>query len=137
MSPQVAQSGVGLLLDTHALLWALFEPERLPDRVQQALLNIESTLVVSVVSIWEIGIKYRLGKLTSVAPLLADVEGALRQMKAVALPITIAHACQATSWTSSHRDPFDRMLAAQAAVEKLTLVTLDAKLQAFPISTFW
>ncbi len=126
-----------LLLDTHALVWALFEPDRLPDPIRQALLSSESVLVVSVASIWEIGIKHRLGKLPNVTPLLADVESALQRMQALTLPITLAHVCKAPSWTSPHRDPFDRMLGAQASVEKLTLVSADAKLSEFPIEVFW
>jgi PIN domain nuclease of toxin-antitoxin system len=128
---------MNLLLDTHALVWALFEPDRLTDRVRSALLSSESILVVSVASIWEIGIKHRLGKLAGAAPLLADVEGALQRMQARALPITMAHVCRAASWKSVHRDPFDRMLAAQASVEKLSLVTADVKLSEFAITTFW
>jgi PIN domain nuclease of toxin-antitoxin system len=126
-----------LLLDTHALVWALFEPDRLPDRVRQSLLCSDSVLVVSPASIWQVGIKHHLGKLAGVEPLLTDVDGALQHMQALTLPINLNHVCKAASWKSQHRDPFDRMLAAQAPVKKLTLVSADTKLAEFPVEVRW
>jgi PIN domain nuclease of toxin-antitoxin system len=92
---------VKLVLDTHALVWALFEPDRLPDRVRQLLLRSDSVLVVSVASIWELGIKHHLGKLAHVEPLLADVDGALRRMQALTLPINLVHVCKSEAWKSA------------------------------------
>ena len=110
-----------LLLDTHVLLWLLSDPERLGETVL-AILRAEANEVrVSAATAWEIAIKKQMGKLR--AP--DDLEAQLEAGGVTALPITLAHARLAGSLPAHHRDPFDRMLIAQATIEGLTVVTHD------------
>ena len=106
-----------LLLDTHALLWAIGDPERLRDAARSALWDAGNEVLVSVASIWEIGIKRALGKLTTPDDLGPHLEAADFDP----LPISLEHARVAGSLPMHHRDPFDRMLIAQAQLESLTI----------------
>lgn len=126
-----------LLLDTHVLVWALFEPGRLSAPVAAALMEAQNELFVSVASIWELGIKHQSGKLPGVSPLLDNVDEAMHQLQAQVLPIALLHARRAATWPSLRRDPFDRMLAAQADVEKLQLTTADGAMRQFPVAILW
>ena len=118
------------LLDTHVLLWATLKQELLPDRLRLQLLNLEHTLILSAATARELSIKRPLGKLAEAGPLLAFPEVA-RQLGAELLSITAAHAIQAGAFDWAHRDPFDRMLVAQAQLEGSQLVTLDDHIRAF------
>jgi PIN domain nuclease of toxin-antitoxin system len=125
---------VRLLLDTHALLWALGSPDRLPARIAKALRDPSNSVYVSAASAWEIAIKASLGKLT------ADVDeivGAIAEVGFDELSITLVHARRVRALPSHHRDPFDRMLVAQAIEEGLAIVTHDGALQAYPIPIEW
>ena len=119
-----------LLLDTHVLLWATLKPDLLPQRLQFQLLNPEHTLILSAATAWELSIKHHLGKLPEAAPLLAFTDLA-RQLGAAVLSLSAAHAVQAGALDWAHRDPFDRMLVAQAQLEGCRLVTLDDHIRAF------
>ena len=119
-----------LLLDTHVLLWATLRPQLLPDQLQSQLLNPEHTLILSAATAWELSIKHHLGKLPEAAPLLAFPEVA-RQLGAEILSISAVHAVQAGALAWAHRDPFDRMLVAQAQLEGCQLVTLDDQIRDF------
>lgn len=119
-----------LLLDTHVLLWATLKPELLPQRLQLQLLNPEHTLILSAANAWELSIKHHLGKLPEAKPLLAFTDVA-RQLGADVLSISAAHAVQAGALDWAHRDPFDRMLVAQALLEGCRLVTLDDHIRTF------
>jgi PIN domain nuclease of toxin-antitoxin system len=114
------------LLDTHALLWALTDPGRLGAAAAQAIRDPAVPIAVSAVSAWELSTKARLGKLPGVGPLLATYARSLARLGAAELPVTSEHALLAGALEWDHRDPFDRMLAAQAAVEGLTLITREA-----------
>ena len=118
-----------LLVDTHALLWAIGDPERLRDAARTALWDPRNEVRVSVASVWEIGIKRALGKLTAPDDLGPHLEAA----NFVPLPISLEHASAAGSLPLHHRDPFDRMLIAQAQIESLTLVTRDARFARFGV----
>lgn len=120
-----------LLLDTHILLWLTLKPELLPAALLPTLQSEESRFAVSAASIWEISIKHHLGKLPEAAPLVADVEGAVASLGADLLPMTHRHALRAGELDWAHRDPFDRMLVAQAQVEGSRLVTLDEHIRRF------
>jgi PIN domain nuclease of toxin-antitoxin system len=111
----------GLLLDTHILLWWLGNDPKLPAWAREAIADPETPCFVSAATLWEIGVKRHLGKLDApdVTTALVTDEGFL------ALPISLEHAERAASLPPIHRDPFDRMLIAQAALESLRLVTLD------------
>jgi PIN domain nuclease of toxin-antitoxin system len=119
-----------LLLDTHALLWALAEPKRLSTTAREAITSADSVVLASSASAWEIAIKRALGKLE--AP--ADLEAVLDQTGIETLPITVAHALAAGALPLLHSDPFDRMLVAQARIEGLTLVTRDPHLGAYDVA---
>jgi len=116
---------VNVLLDTHALLWALTSPDRLSDTARAAVEDPRNDLRVSAASAWEVSTKHRLGKLPSAGVLVQAYDEHLRRLGVVDLPVTSRHALAAGSLELSHRDPFDRMIAAQCVLESLPLVTAD------------
>lgn len=120
-----------LLLDTHALLWALGDVARLAPPAREALDDGRNPVFVSAASLWEIGIKRALGKLEAPDDLEAEVLAA--DFKP--LPIGLAHAWQAAALPPHHQDPFDRLLVAQAQLEGLTLVTRDGRIRAYDVAT--
>ena len=130
--------GVKFLLDTHVLLWLLSAPDRVPSRVQVMLADRDHQLLVSAASGLEIATKVRVGKLGA-PELPATLSARVQQIGATELPVTIAHAVLAGSLTWSHRDPFDRLLVAQATTENATLVTVDEAMTglATPVVLTW
>jgi PIN domain nuclease of toxin-antitoxin system len=126
-----------LLLDTHAFLWAVLEPGKLSRKVRARLESTATIIVVSSASAWEIATKYRLGKLPGAAILVAGYAQAIAGLQAEELTISSAHALKAGSWKASHRDPFDRLLAAQADLEALPLVTNDPAMAQFSVQILW
>jgi PIN domain nuclease of toxin-antitoxin system len=114
-----------LLLDTHVLLWALLEPQKLSPELRNSLEDSDNTLVVSAVSAWEIATKWRLGKLPHARSVVENYAMALHRLAAVDLPISGAVARRAGLWDVPHRDPFDRLLAAQALADDLILASSD------------
>lgn len=130
--------GVSYLLDTHALLWLLGDPGRLPTALVDELADPETRLWVSSASAMEIATKVRIGKLPVAEPLLATWSERLGEIDADELPITARHALVAGSLAWHHRDPFDRFLAAQSMVEGVPLVTSDPVVQTLPgLDTRW
>lgn len=122
-----------MLLDTHVFLWWLFDDPQLPSGIKQILLDAEQTVLVSAASVWEISTKYRIGKLPKGESVAKDTPSWIVRAGFQSLAITPEHAQLAGSWDVAHRDPFDRMLAAQAKLEDLVLATTDSKLSQFPI----
>lgn len=120
-----------LLLDTHALLWALGDPERLRTETLEAVTDGRNDVFASAASAWEIAIKRALGKLR--AP--NDLEAGLASQGFSLLNITFGHAALAGGLPRHHADPFDRMLIAQAQSEGLTLVTRDARIPLYEVPT--
>ena len=114
-----------LLLDTHVLLWALLEPHKLSPELRNALEDSDNTLVVSAATAWEIATKWRLGKLQQARAVVENYAMALHRLAAIDLPISAAVARQAGLWAVPHRDPFDRLLAAQATSDDLVLASMD------------
>jgi PIN domain nuclease of toxin-antitoxin system len=120
---------VNLLLDTHALIWALTNDPRLSPAAREALEDGSNPVFVSAVSAWEIVIKKSLGKLK--AP--DNYQEELDAHAFTALDVTTAHALRVGALPDHHQDPFDRFLVAQAQVEGLTLVTRDANVQRYDV----
>lgn len=115
-----------LLLDTNVFAWVLTKPGRLPAAVIDALEDPTNRLIVSAVTAWEISTKVRLGRWSDAEPLVSQFQDLATHIGAVELPITTRHALRAGELHWPHRDPFDRVLAAQALLDNMTLVTSDA-----------
>ncbi|WP_100499274.1 type II toxin-antitoxin system VapC family toxin [Geodermatophilus chilensis] len=127
-----------LLLDTHALLWVLLDPGRVPAETLATVRAPETTVYVSAASAWEIATKHRLGKLEGATAVVSGYREHLARLRAEELPITGHHALTAGTLQWSHPDPFDRVIVAQAVLESLPVVTSDAALAEFPaIRTVW
>jgi PIN domain nuclease of toxin-antitoxin system len=128
---------VGYLLDSHVLLWWWFDPERLSQAVQTLLADPATTVRVSAATVWELSLKHHQGKLPELHQAISDLPGLLQADGFQPLPIVLAHGLRAGAYPQPHRDPFDRMLAAQAELERLVLITADPQLSAFPCRTLW
>lgn len=128
---------VKLLLDTHALLWSLYEPSKLSVNARELIQDPENIRLVSSASLWEIAIKARLGKLSVGESLLDNYPAHLRTFCAEELFIEGSHCVLASRLPTDHKDPFDRILAAQAQVEQAVLLTDDPRVQALGVPTLW
>lgn len=129
--------GMRLLLDTHALLWALMEPEKLSAQARALIEEPANTLLVSAASAWEIANKHRLGRLPEAEAVVRGFRRHLAVLQVIELPISIEHALLAGSLPGEHRDPFDRMLAAQALIEGVPLLTIDPIFTTFRVPVTW
>ena len=126
-----------VLLDSHALLWWLFDSPKLSVTARALISDRSNTVLVSAASAWEIATKHRLGKLPEATVLLGDFSGWIEKAAFNELPISISHARRAGSWPQPHRDPFDRMLAAQSAEENIPLLSVDEAQKAFGVMLLW
>ncbi len=126
-----------ILLDTHALLWWLAGDKHLTTKARRAIADASNTIFVSAASAWEVTTKHRLGKLDGAGPLAVDFAREVRQQGFLALPISIEHGQIAGALLGNHRDPFDRMLIAQAREEKMALVSNEKTFDAFDIQRIW
>jgi PIN domain nuclease of toxin-antitoxin system len=126
----VEKGQVRLLLDTNALIWAFADPKRLSDYATEQIRDEANDVMVSVVSVWEIGVKRAKGKLD----FRGELDAMIAEKRFDPLPLTLRHALAIESLPHQHHDPFDRMLVSQAQIERLTLVTSDREMQRYPIS---
>ncbi|MFM7170042.1 MAG: type II toxin-antitoxin system VapC family toxin [Cyanobium sp.] len=129
--------GPKYLLDSHALLWWWFDPDRLSTTVRELLSDPATPVLVSSASVWELSLKHHQGKLPELSGAIADLLGLLQADGFEGLPISLAHGLRAGGYCQPHRDPFDRMLAAQAELDRLVLLTADPQLSTFPCQTLW
>jgi PIN domain nuclease of toxin-antitoxin system len=123
-----------LLIDSHVWLWWLAGSERLNDVALEALADGANEVFLSSASVWELAVKHALGRLTLPTALDRLMPQALSDDGIVGLPIEIVHSLRAGTLPLHHRDPFDRMLVAQAQVEGLTLVTADRHLANYEVT---
>ena len=130
-------SSVNLLLDTHAAIWWWTAPERIGARSRRSLENRANLVYFSATSAYELAQKQRWRDALLPPALLQNLAAHLKAEEWSILPISLEHALYAGRHSSSHRDPFDRLLAAQADLENLILVTCDPAFAAFNISTLW
>ena len=128
---------VRLLLDTHAFLWWLDGSRQLSLRARRRIADARNSIFVSAATVWEITAKYRLGRLGGAADVAGDVPAAVFSQGFLGLEISLAHAQRAARLPGEHRDPFDRMLAAQAQAEDLVLVSRDEIFDAYGVSRVW
>jgi PIN domain nuclease of toxin-antitoxin system len=126
-----------MLLDTHAFFWWVTDDAKLSANARKAIGESANEAFVSAVVAWELSIKSQFGKWVAARPISQDIESILDENRFQPVAITMAHATLAGLLPSPHRDPFDRLLAAQAKIEELTLVTADRALRHFNIDVLW
>ncbi|ADW71439.1 type II toxin-antitoxin system VapC family toxin [Granulicella tundricola] len=126
-----------VLLDTHALLWAILSPETLSSKASSTIADERNTILVSTASAWEIATKVRVGKLPGAEAFERDFLDIIEIAGYNLLSIDVESALRAGRLTSEHRDPFDCMLAAQALAKDIPIISLDAKLESFGVRRIW
>jgi len=128
---------VRLLLDTHAFLWWLAGEAALTRKARMTIAAEDTEVFVSAVSAWEIATKFRLGKLPEAAPVATDIAAAVAAEGFSELALSLAHAARAGSLSGQHRDPFDRMLIAQAMLDDFTLVSNERAFDMYGVKRLW
>jgi PIN domain nuclease of toxin-antitoxin system len=136
-SSSAGNNDVRLLLDTHAFLWWLAGDSALSGPARGAIANEENEVFISAASIWEMTTKHRIGKLPSLDPIAANIEAAISGQDFLPLPISLRHAQTAGSLPGPHRDPFDRMLIAQAMLDELVLVSNEIPFDVYGVKRLW
>jgi PIN domain nuclease of toxin-antitoxin system len=126
-----------LLLDTHAFIWADDEPEKLSPAAKASCEDPANELMLSVASVWEMQLKIMLGKLALRNPLRSVIEDWIQQNMIVILPVSVEHIFHLDTLSTHHKDPFDRLLIAQARSEGLTIVTQDRAFALYNIPVLW
>ena len=125
-----------ILLDTHAFLWFIDDSPALSAR-SKSLMEAENELFLSVSSLWEIAVKLRLGKLTVAMPTESLMTEQLTANNIEILPISVPQLIQVSTLPLHHRDPFDRLIIAQAIVEQMPVVSADPAFDAYPVERLW
>lgn len=131
------ESRLRLLLDTHALIWWLAGDEALSGRAREAIADEVNEIAVSAASAMEIATKFRIGKLPGAAFLAQSFEEIIAEQGFGELPISVHHARLAGEMNIAHKDPFDRLLIAQAQVEDMVLVSNEALFDGFAVKRLW
>ena len=126
-----------LLIDTHVLLWAVGAPERLSDTARETLSTAGHQVAIGTASLWEIAIKVSRGRLDLAADWQAAIERGRMHMGARWLTVEPTHCGRVATLPWHHRDPFDRMLIAQALCENMTLISKDAAFTKYPVDVLW
>lgn len=125
------------LLDAHTLLWSQDDTTKLSATAMAELTDPSHDRLLSIVTIWEIGIKVAVGKLPLSKPFRQWIETAIADLVLIDLPITLDHVEQQSGLPFHHRDPFDRLLAAQALVENIPLISVDTIFDAYGVTRIW
>jgi PIN domain nuclease of toxin-antitoxin system len=125
------------LFDTHALIWWFSDDSFLPPTARGIIADTDNTLLVSAASAWELAIKYQLGKLRKVADLVSNFSGRIEQEGFELLPISAEHGIRAGLLPGRHKDPFDRMLIAQAQSEDVPILSNEAVFEAYGVRRLW
>jgi PIN domain nuclease of toxin-antitoxin system len=128
---------VKLLVDTHTFLWALMHDRRLSARSKQILTSDEHELYFSLVSLWEVAIKMKTGKLNALGSPVAYLRAEMENYSMQLLPIRYEHILVLETLPAHHSDPFDRLLIAQAITESLPILTNDEKFRLYPVKILW
>jgi len=126
-----------LLLDTHVFLWWLSDPDRLSSTARERMVDSRNRLYFSAASSWEIAIKQGLGKIRFAGSITAILPRAMQEQAVTPLPVEHVHAFHVTKLPLHHRDPFDRMLVAQAQLETLAILSADPQLGAYDVEIVW
>ena len=126
-----------LLLDTHTFIWWDSEPNKLSSAALKASQDPANTLILSVVSVWEMQIKSQLGKLSLNVPLSEIIKGQQQSNNIEILSVTLEHVLELHNLPHHHGDPFDRLLIAQANVEEALLVSGDSAFSKYPVKLLW
>ena len=126
-----------LLLDTHALLWWLFDDPQLSSAARESISNPQNAVFVSAASGWEIATKHRLGKLPEAGDVPEKLPRYLRKARFSELSVRMEHALAAGALPGPHRDPFDRMLIAQSRIESMPVVTIDPVFRDYGVNVIW
>lgn len=125
------------LLDTGVWLWSLWEPERIARKAREVMADLHQQLFISAVTSWEVTIKTGTGKLTLPEPPASFVPRRMADQGLRPLPISHQHALAVAALPLHHRDPFDRLLIAQASVEGMTLITADRAFEQYSVPILW
>ena len=126
-----------VLVDTHSFLWALLRDHRLSSRAKSILRDGDAELVFSLVSLWEIAVKMKIGKLNMLGSSVAYIRDEMDAYGMELLPIRYEHILQLEMLPPNHSNPFDRLLIAQAITESLPILTNDTKVREYPVKVLW
>lgn len=126
-----------VLLDTHVVLWWMQGATAISRRARAIIQDPESRVLVSAASAWEIAIKYKAGKLDAASTLVSRFDSAIEEQNFIELPISVRHAIDAGSLPGTHKDPFDRVLIAQARAERVPVVSTDRCFDEYHVPRIW
>lgn len=125
------------LLDTHTFLWWLTDDKHLPQSSRRFIEDEDNNIVISAASVWEIATKHRIGKLPSADAVAPDIPGAIADQGFGELPVTVEDAARAGALQGPLRDPFDRMLIAQALARNLVLISIEKRFDQYGVRRLW
>lgn len=128
---------MNLLIDSHALVWTLLDDHRLSPRARRVFREPTGALHFSIVSLWELSIKIAIGKLRTLGSSIAYFRDECREHGVEIIPLRMEHILRAETLPLHHRDPFDRLLVAQAIEENLAILTDDAHIRRYPVKAVW
>ena len=125
------------MLDTHALVWWVFDNPLLPSTARAYITDVDNEIFVSAVSAYEIVLKHRFGKWQAVGDIAADVSSVVARLNFAELAVSFRHAERAGALPGPHKDPFDRLLISQALAEDMTIVSNERTFDAYGVARIW